>query len=479
MTCILRNGTRLLAALGIMGFLIGCSDPTDKHVPASEERALHTSGVISRYHALLNEPHSMPLAHRGFIVGIEKAPRALIGYAGTKPDGTRMREPDRLPPEAGPKDLENQVWTYNRAFSEPKLMFVSHILQYGPDARGNGMAVQQLHSTYSGGALKPVPDPLNIPPNLPNNVYEHSWGALEQLEHAIDAEIEQAKAEGRPFTHVLFLSMGWNNDQIEALERYNSIVQTTRNAAGSSERFDPLVIGITWPSVWGGTSVLDIANRALHIGSYGVKSVDADEIGYSYANYMMNSILPRIENKHHIGTVAIGHSMGARIVTRAYYSGELLKDAPQRMEKGPLVIGLQGAFSANRFRPGYELVPVVRWLFHGEGAPYQDHTYPNGDLVLTWSEHDKANPVARFATGARHVGGKTGADTIDATPALQEKFVPIKWERGKMTADYCPKDQQGSKVAYINASAIIKSHGDIRNPDVGDLIWKTIACYRG
>ncbi|MEY8880915.1 alpha/beta hydrolase [Donghicola sp. XS_ASV15] len=441
---------------------------------------MRTDGVISRYHALLNEPHSMPLAHRGFIVGIEKAPRALIGYSEKTPENdTLLRKPWRTPEGAGPKDLENQQQTFDRALSDPKLMFVSHILQYGPDPRGNGHSVRQLHNSYSGSALTPVKQPHSAPSKLPQNLYAEGWAAMDRLEQAIDQEIRQATQDKRPFTHVLFVSMGWNNDQIEALERYNAIIQTTRNAAGGSENFDPLVIGITWPSVWGGTSVLDIANRALHIGSYAAKSVDADEIGYSYANHILNGILARIENRHGIGTVAIGHSMGARIVTRAYYSADMLRDAPARTGQGPLVIGLQGAFSANRFRPGYELVPVVRWLFSGEGAPYQDHSAPRGDVVLTWSTHDRANPIARFATGARHVGGKAGHTTIQDTPALKEKFEPFTWPYDGLGDSYCPKEQQKTKVAYIDASEIIRSHGDIRNPQVGKLIWQTIACYRG
>lgn len=193
----------------------------------------------------------------------------------------------------------------------------------------------------------------------------------------------------------------------------------------------------------------------------------------------MNGILARIENKQGIGTIAIGHSMGARIVTRAYYSADMLRNAPVRSGQGPLVIGLQGAFSANRFNPGYELVPIVRLLFSGEGAPYQDHSAPHGDLVLTWSKHDRANPIARFATGARHVGGKTGNTTIQNTPALKEKFALFTWPHGGLGDSYCPQDQQKTKVAFVDASDIIKSHGDIRNPEVGKLIWQTIACYRG
>jgi hypothetical protein len=60
--------------------------------------------------------------------------------------------------------------------------------------------------------------------------------------------------------------------------------------------------------------------------------------------------------------ILIGHSFGARVITRAIFSNGLInppkvnKESPETHQKNmydiDLVFGLQGAFSINRFIPG-------------------------------------------------------------------------------------------------------------------------------
>ncbi|CUH78931.1 hypothetical protein [Tropicibacter naphthalenivorans] len=442
------------------------------HVPKAEEKALGTSGVIGRYHALLNTPFSHPLGHPGYIIGIEKAPRDKAGYrhdtGGTRSfDGTRLTEPIALPRSGAQSDLDQQKAAFRRATNDPKVMLVSHILRYAPIEGGEGLAPDVLHSAYSHSAF-------GTWDNEPGNAYEAGWQALDRMQGQILDDIAAAKARGHPFTHIAFLAMGWNNDQFEALDRYNAIVHHTRRAAqAQGQRFHPLVIGITWPSVWGGTSVVDLANRALHIGSYPVKADDADEIGYGIANHVMNAILPHIEAQTGLRTIAIGHSMGARMMTRAYYSADLLQARVARKGLGPLVIGLQGAFSANRFREGYRLIAPVRWVTHGEGGPYQDVAAPGGDLVLTWSRKDNANPVAVLLTGAKHVGGRLGAKVMHEK--LQRKVHAASWP-SDMRAAFAQAD---GKALYLDVTDSVASHGDIRTPQTGQLVWDMIAARAG
>lgn len=261
------------------------------------------------------------------------------------------------------------------------------------------------------------------------------------------------------------------------MQRYNALVQTTRAASGNGA-FNPLVIGLTWPSVWGGTSALDLLNRGLHIGSYPVKAVDADEIGFGIANHLLNVTLPKVEAYSKLRTVVVGHSMGARIMTRAYYSADQIKDRVKRTGAGPIVISLQAAFSANRFKAGYQLAPPFRYVFSGEGSPYQDHDAPGGHMLLTWSTWDKANPIARFATGARHVGGKSGYKVM-TSEELADKVHAFAWSEsnGAANLDACAKAREVGKLAYANTSGIIREHGDIRNPEVGKLVWTAMTCF--
>lgn len=464
---------RRFAFLAGVAALAQCTT-INAHVPAEEEAAFATDGVIARYHALLNTPFSHPLAGSGYIVGIEKSPRAKIRFNGTGADTARIQPPHRLPPSQDPRDLSQQQATFRNAMNDPKVMFVSHILRYGQTKNTANIDTDLIYSAYSKSAF----GTHDTPPQAA--AYEAGWEALDQMEQHIVADANAALERGQPFTHLMFLSMGWNNDQFEALERYNAIRQHAIRAAEAEGRsFNPLVIGLTWPSVWGGTSVVDLANRAFHIGSYPVKAADADEIGFGIANHMLNAMLPRIEAATKLQTVAVGHSMGARILTRAYYSADLLKAPVARTTPAPVMIGLQAAFSANRFRGSYRLVPPVRWMFTGEGGPYQDHAEPNGTLALTWATGDRANPVARIGSGAAHVGGKIGDRAIRNVPALEDKMarytVPASQDLSALDTP-CAGLKDSGKVMYIDASSIIASHGDILNPKVGELVWRLTDC---
>ena len=44
-------------------------------------------------------------------------------------------------------------------------------------------------------------------------------------------QLKQAKEQGEPFTHVVVMSMGWNNDQVESLYRYNTIIKNVQQEA--------------------------------------------------------------------------------------------------------------------------------------------------------------------------------------------------------------------------------------------------------
>ncbi len=442
-------------------------------MPEREERSLATSGVIARYHALLNTPYSHPFSGAGYLIGIEKSPRTRIGAPEKGPDFERLQAPHKVPEGGLTRDLDQQQRTFTAVMDDPKVMFVSHILRYGQSPDTAKSTTDLHYSAYSQTAFGQTPDSPRL-----NESYARGWNALADLETQIGADLAAASDAGRPFTHLMLLSMGWNNDQFEALERYNAIYQhSTRWAAAQGRAFNPMVIGLTWPSVWGGLSPNDLANRALHLGSYATKSMDADEIGFGIANHIVNAMLPRLEAQTGLRSVLIGHSMGARILTRAYYAADVLRDAAVRTTQGPIVIGLQAAFSMNRFRKGARLLPPFRWLTTGEGAPYQDHAGPGGALALTWAKGDTANPVARFATGAAHVGGKIGHDVLarrsELAPLFERAVIASPSDLPNVVA-MGKKVKQNKKVLYVDASAIIASHGDIRNPHVGELVWRLI-----
>jgi len=457
--------------------LTACEKITQTISP-DEEKTLKTDGVISRYHTLLSEPYSHPLSQQGYLIGIEKAPRGAVGFAhdsevefSRRVDLTRLEIPQ--PAEGlSEKDLKKQRTRFQKILKDPKVMFVSHILRYAPSPNSNGMKTELAHSTYQKTAFS------DSAPNFtaPKNAYEVGWDAIDQLENRLLDDVYSARARGKPFSHFLVLSMGWNNDQIESIQRYNALISQTRRAAEArGENFNPLVIALTWPSVWGGTSVIDLANRALHLGSYPVKVNDADEIGFGIANHIINAMLPRLSNQTNVKIVAVGHSMGARILTRAYYSRDLLRNQGPKPAQAPVLIGLQGAFSANRFRENYDLLPIINLIFKGEGGPYQSHDRPTGQLVLTWSKGDKANLLARVVTGAAHVGGSQGAKIMRREDQLN-KVENVVWGNLKIFRDGCLSSLEHDKVLFVDATSIILSHNDIRNKAVGEMIYEAVTC---
>lgn len=80
--------------------------------------------------------------------------------------------------------------------------------------------------------------------------YAMGWRALqEQLQPALLEVLDSAAAAGVPITHVIFASTGWNNDQFNSIRAYDDWLRETKTVADAP--FRPLLVGITWPSVWG------------------------------------------------------------------------------------------------------------------------------------------------------------------------------------------------------------------------------------
>ncbi|MGX9355366.1 hypothetical protein ACS3SW_09445 [Roseobacteraceae bacterium S113] len=448
-------------------------------VDAYSETRLGTSGAKARYHALLHRPYSLPMGMEGYIVGIEKAHRRDVGFPGGAlghgHDSARLQPPHEMPGPGNPNDLGQQQRDFKRITDNTDVLFVSHIIRYTPAKDRPAIEPELAYSAYEETGFDK--STIRMAAGMQEDVspYEAGWLALDKLEQSLLGDIAAAAERGTPFTHLVLMCMGWNNDQTEALERYNDLMmQTGRNTDGAV--FNPLVIGLTWPSVWKTRGDGGFINWVLHKASYANKALDADELGFGIANALVNRILPRVEAASGLRAIMIGHSMGARILSRAYYSAQVLRDAVPRTGLRPILIGLQGAFSANRFRADFELVPVVRAVFTGEGGPYQDHDKPGGHVVLTWAKRDFANPVAAYVTGAAHVGGSVGAKAFDDA-ALAGKIVAYELEDHTSLTPPVQAVVENGRVLYIDASSIIGSHGDIRDAEVGRLTWVLIETF--
>ena len=110
-------------------------------------------------------------------------------------------------------------------------------------------------------------------------LYARSWESLERLEAAIAEQLTAAHQSGRPFTHIIVGAMGWNTAQEKSIRNINSIFGNIllASSANTSRDFKPLYIAMTWPSESNVPGV-SLANKAN----------DADEIGFVWANALIN-----------------------------------------------------------------------------------------------------------------------------------------------------------------------------------------------
>jgi len=479
--------------------LSGCASPGDEiNFLKSEEDRLRTGGDLAKYHYLVREPYSVGLRHDGFIVGIEKSPKTIIGFGNSEAfDKTRFKP---WGPYEGPSGTdEERIWNdhleariqhFRKVTNDPKSMFVSHILEYGLDEGQVRMNVSPLYLAYRKSGFADQPDPLPCPPAEPAAEeekkpieYRCGWKALDLLHDRIKRKLRDAAAKGNAYTHIIVSAMGWNNDQVESVRRYNALVgniiaQARMDDTVAGNSFNPLVIGLTWPSVWGGDSFFNVLNKVLHITSYGVKANDADEIGYTIANYLVNNILPRLGADHNFETVLIGHSFGARITSRAMFSGHLLKNPPSPGADGAnvLLLDLEGAYSVRRYKADHRLPFFVRPFNKGEGAPYLVYRDLGGKVVLTWSSKDRGNPASRYLTGAKNVGARLG---YELSLKIKDTFEHLVWIDDDEDLDdaVCNEYKDDERILMVDASSVVFNHNDILNRGMGRFIWQMISCF--
>jgi len=304
--------------------------------------------------------------------------------------------------------------------------------------------------------------------------YEKSFFELDRMFDDLSHRLKTGN-----YTHIVIMSMGWNNDQVESVFRYNEIIKNISKAANDEKAFKPLVIGFTWPSVWMSISDSWLTQKAGHLLSYPTKANDADEIGYTWANLVINEKLPQaIKNAQSNGlkkgntpkVVVLGHSFGARLLSRALFSKRHLKSSNSESVVD-MFFGLQGAFSINRFVPDTGL----------EGSPYKGYEKLGTSIILTSSTEDTANPIAAWITGAKHAGGKHGLSV-----AKDEENVAC-FDNHKWKKDTVSVPLHGSKLMMIDASEIVinnkdgddpnytySGHNDVLDLDMGKLLWSFI-----
>jgi hypothetical protein len=211
--------------------------------------------------------------------------------------------------------------------------------------------------------------------------------ALRQLNLSIRYTVKSYKP-----THVFVLSTGWNTYEFEELYNYRDWVRELLGAANNSETgvkdFRPMFIATAWESTW--TKIPKVLSAIT-------KGNDADEVGYSWMNKVLNEvILPATKDENlSLKVILVGHSYGTRVLGSALYARSLLAHRGYLSKSLPdAFIGLQSAF------------PIKRLLFEGKEPTWAHFNSLETRVTLFASVHDQSTSywfLPTYAGGAQAI----------------------------------------------------------------------------
>jgi len=356
-----------------------------------------------------------------FVIGVEKYDRENVGYSRetdvmlkTPSAETHPELASRHPRELAQLTREVDGYLHQEG---SRVLTVSHILACND--RGQVSFPYNNRSYVAGG------------PNLREQEQKAFASGQDAVARWARSDLrrafQEAQSAGKPFTHVFVMCMGWVNDQRESTMRFRNVaVQVTRAAREKGDtRFRALVIGVTWPSGWLTNSDVKALRHLGHAFSYPNKSNDADELGIRVISPLVfQHIRPCLPQG--VVLVGIGHSFGARAMSRAAYSHPMLRGS--KGSQFDILVSLQGAYSLKRWLPG------LSW----EGAPYVISQQPLH--FVTSSEHDTSNAIAFWSS---HVGG---ADGLRGAKRYPSRF---------QTATWLPEADQLDRSALSSATPVI------------------------
>ena len=497
-------------------------------------------GGRREFHSSLYYPNGIALHYPGYIIGIQKTDKEIALGRGAVRLPSYLRE--EVPYFKSEQRVKSNLGTLDvmERLKNEKSLFVAHLTRYEtvwaglPQKDPAGYLVggypfidgELLYNAFLSPALKTnqeqdlskaiawkqAPfalswkDPVSNPQGTldPRGYYANGVLAFDSLRHSMAADLAKGS-----YTHVLLFVMGWNTTQQEAIRNYNDIVGNIFTAANeyqavrdpnqsAGSAFRPLVVGITWPSFW--------SNNWYNLLSYSTMAHDADELGVSWLNLLVNQVIPGAlaDAGSRAPFVAIGHSFGGRALTRAAFSAPALvsiPDAAAVSSKAALVVALEGAVSINRFSPDAGI----------EGGPYRGFgKLADTQIVLTASKWDHAvggpifwyDPAGsiksyglacenREETGLKGFLCLKALDDSDrkniATPGgfricyhdAPEKCQPFgaRLAPGKNPRQILYIDASDGITRYNTLDTGGDAHNDIYRLPMGKLLWTLISSY--
>lgn len=401
--------------------LSACSSDVKRRLEPIEG-VLKTNGETTMlFHSALYYPVELSLRFDGYLIGVEKSPRKIIANK----NDIKISEL----PGAGLSESEA-----NDKIIDTKLLYVSHVISNFQEKEG-----------FENCAIYNVYDQINYDKNLNqlvnycdnkvrnkidvSDVYYSSWDALNQLEISIKNRISE-----NSYTDIIVITMGWNTLQDEAIRNFNSIVKNLKMS--SATEFNPLVIGVTWPSQWKGTWL----DPLFKLASFSTKAKDADELGMMWLGVLLHETLPNANKE--LPVTVIGHSFGARAAAVASCAGPAIyKERPINPKEIDNLLLMQGAFRTSRFFGGND--KGIDFLNACEGV---------NNIMLTSSLFDEAVKTAFWSGEDYYVGDSDGYKKFceKNKNGLVNCAVAEKDGCYKMVGDVISKN-----ITYVDASNLI------------------------
>jgi hypothetical protein len=439
-----------LAVLSLL-LLAGCGTVPERRLEPVE-RVLKTDGTTTMlFHSSLYYPTELSLRFDGYLIGIEKSPRDVI----SSPCEVNVMPilAAKLTEEAAKKKIVDS-----------KLLYISHIIENKSERGGiDNCTIYNAYNQVGHSSIKQLTPPCSEALSAPipvKSAFKNSWRALDQLESAMRQRMRQRIANGK-YTDIVVITMGWNTVQEEAIRNFNSIVTNLKASAGPN--FNPLVLGVTWPSQWES----DWFNPIYKFFSFPVKSADADELGLTWLGVLLHKTIPGIQSN--LPVTVIGHSFGSRASSVAACIGPAIYENSGKAELAKIdnLVNLQGAFLSSR-------------LFGEKDQKDRGMYYPNGcknvtNIVLTSSVHDTAMNSAIWGIYA-------GDERSYKRHCTQDASINCVHADAQGNICYITK-QPTSNITYVNANELIRenaylsgggAHSDIYRKEHGVLINKLI-----
>lgn len=339
--------------------------------------------------------------------------------------------------------------------SHPRPNVLTHIARFDGLQEGIYQSPCLMFSVYPGGNLCSGVDGSSD--GLPYS-YDKALNAIEGLE----ADLRRVVSARSP-THVLVLSTGWNTQQDESLFNYRDWLDGIAKAAAADQiEFRPLVVSFSWESGW---------DRFIRSFGAMTKGNDADEIGMTWANRIVNDVVRPIADAHGLPVVLVGHSYGTRVLGTSLVSAPLVEgrsvETLQKLVDLPVTfVALQPAFPLRRF--------------HSSGKePYFTGMHQRNVLMaMTSSRSDTANSFLDIF-GAAYAGGALALDMIGKSEDAAS-FISLHG----LAATGEPNDPLPLRgILLFDASEMVScnmphtgggAHSDVFDDATGNYIWQVI-----